>query len=121
MEIVRLVLLVVHLLGFAALTGGILVQLREPTKRVNSLMRDGAGTAVVAGVALVGVLEADSDVQVDHAKIGVKLVIGLIILALVMMNLRRPRIPDGLFWLIAALTLANLCVAVFWAPAHGSY
>jgi hypothetical protein len=121
MEIVRLILLLLHILGFAALLGGLLVQLREPVKRVNALMRDGSGTAVVAGLLLVGVLEADDDVSVNHAKIGAKLVIGVVILALVMANVRKERISDVLFWLITALTIANIAVAVFWAPAHGSY
>ena len=120
MEIVRLVLLLLHVLGFAALFGGLLVQAKEPVKKVNSLMRDGAGTAVVAGVALVGVLEA-GDADVDNVKIGVKLVIGVVILALVMMNLRRPRIPQGLWLALLVLTVANVAVALFWAPAHGSY
>ena len=121
MEIVRLVLLLLHLLGFAALLGGLLVQVREPVKRVNALMRDGAGTAVLAGLLLVGVLESDDDVTVNHAKIGVKLVIGVVILVLVMANLRKERISAALYWLITALTLANLAVAIFWSPAHGSY
>ncbi len=68
MEIVRLILLLLHLLGFAALFGGLLVQVREPEKKVNSLMRDGAGTAVVAGVLLVGVIEGQTNP--DAAGIG---------------------------------------------------
>jgi hypothetical protein len=121
MEILRLVLLFLHLLGFAALLGGLLVQVREPVKRVNALMRDGSGTAVLAGLLLVGVLESDDDVDVDHAKIGVKLVVGLVILVLVMANVRKERISSAIYWLITALTLVNLGVALFWAPAHGSY
>ncbi|WP_028660724.1 hypothetical protein [Nocardioides insulae] len=120
MEIVRLILLLLHLLGYAALLGGLLVQVREPVKKVNALMRDGAGTAVVAGVLLVGVLEM-GDGPVDHAKIAVKLVIGLVILALVMMNLRRESIPQGLWAALLALTILNVGVALFWAPAHGAY
>ena len=58
MELARLVLLFVHVLGFAALLGGLLAQAREPEKRVNAAMRDGAGTAFLAGLLLVGVLEA---------------------------------------------------------------
>lgn len=123
MEILRLILLLVHILGFAALIGGLLVQLREPAKRVNSLMRDGSGTAVVAGILLVGVIQMGDFTTADsfNAKVGVKFVIGVVILGLVMANLRKERISDALFWLITALTFANLAVAVFWAPAHGSY
>ena len=116
METLRLVLLFVHILGFAALLGGLLVQLRTEPKVVNSLMRDGAGTAFVAGLLLVGVLEGIG--SPDHAKIGVKFAIGLVILVLVMANLRKPSIPRGLYFGILALTVANIAIAVFWSPAH---
>lgn len=117
MEFLRHVLLVVHMLGFGALIGGLLVQARSPEKTVNSLMRDGAGTAFVAGLLLVGVIEADGG-TLDNAKIAVKGVIGLVILVLVMANLRKERIANGLWALLLILTVANICVAVFWASAH---
>jgi hypothetical protein len=117
MEFLRHLLLVVHILGFAALLGGLLVQVRSREKAVNELMRDGAGTAFLAGLLLVGVIEAD-DGEIDNAKIAVKGVIGLVILVLVMANLRRERIATGLWALLLLLTVANICVAVFWSPAH---
>ena len=117
MEWVRLILLTLHLLGFAALFGGLVVQAREPQKAVNAAMRDGAGTAFLAGLLLVGVLEA-SDVAVDNAKIAVKLAIGLVILVLVMANMRKPQIPQGLWVGLLVLTVANVCVAVFWSAVH---
>jgi hypothetical protein len=116
METLRLVLLFVHILGYAALLGGLLVQLRDDTKTVNSLMRDGAGTAFLAGLLLVGVLESLG--SPDHAKIGVKFAIGLVILVLVMVNMRKPSIPQGLYYGLLALTIANIAVAVFWSPVH---
>ena len=116
METLRLVLLFVHILGYAALLGGLLVQVRDDTKRVNSLMRDGAGTAFLAGLLLVGVLESLG--SPDHAKIGVKFAIGLVILVLVMANMRKPSIPQGLYVGLLVLTLANIAVAVFWSPVH---
>ena len=117
METLRLVLLVLHLLGFAALFGGLVVQVRAPEKVVNAAMRDGIGTAFLAGLLLVGVLEA-GDGPVDHAKIAVKFAIGLVILILVMANMRKPRIPDGLFYALLLLTVANVCVAVFWSTVQ---
>ena len=118
MELLRHVLLVVHLIGFAALLGGLLVQARVPEKSVNALMRDGIGTAFVAGLLLVGVIQGAGD-PIDNAKIAVKGVIGLVVLVLVMANLRKPRISQGLWALLLVLTLANVCVAVFWSSAHG--
>lgn len=119
MEIVRLVLLVVHLLGFAAVVGGLLAQVREPEKRITPVVRDGAGTAFVAGLLLVGVLEA-GDGSVDHVKIAVKFGIGLVLLVLVMANTRKPRIPDGLFVGLLALGVLEVLVAVLWSPVHTS-
>ena len=117
MEFLRHLLLVLHLLGFAALLGGLLVQARSQERSVNALMRDGAGTAFVAGLLLVGVLQAD-DVEVNNTKLAVKGVIGLVILVLVMANVRKERIPQGLWGGILLLTLANIAVAVFWSPVH---
>lgn len=115
MDIVRHLLLVIHLLGFAALFGGLLVQIREPEKKANSLMRDGSGTAVVAGILLVGIIEMSGHHDdLNYIKIGVKLVVGIVILGLVMSQLRKPRISDGLYWTIFGLTLVNLLVAVMW-------
>ena len=117
METLRLILLFVHILGFAALLGGLLVQLGPGDKRVNGAMRDGAGTAILAGLALVGVLEA-GDTEVNNAKIGAKALVGLVVLVLVMANLRKEKIADGLFYSILGLTVLNVALAVFWSPVH---
>ena len=117
MDLARLILLLVHLLGFAALFGGLVVQAREPHKVVNGAMRDGAGTAFLAGLLLVGVLEA-GDGAVDHVKIGVKFGVGLVILVLVMANTRKPQIPQGLWAGLLLLTLVDVGVAVLWSPVH---
>jgi heme A synthase len=117
MEILRHVLLVIHILGFAALIGGLLVQVGTPERVVNAAMRDGIGTAFVAGIALVGVLQAD-DQDVDNGKMAVKGLIGLVLLVLVMANTRKERIPQGLWAGLLLLAVANVCVAVFWSSAH---
>ena len=113
MDIAHVVLLVLHIGGILALLAGLLVQVRRPEKVVNGLMRDGVGTAFLAGLFLVGVLEAGDD-AVNHTKIAVKFTIGLVLLVLVMANLRKPRIPDGLFWALLVLVLANVGVALLW-------
>lgn len=117
MELVRHVLLVLHILGFAALIGGLVTQAGPGEKKVNAAMRDGVGTAVVAGLLLVGVIEA-LDLSLDYGKIAVKTVIGLVLLVLVMANVRKPSIPQGLWAGLLVLSVANVCVAVLWSSAH---
>ena len=119
METLRLVLLFLHVLGYAALIGGLLAQARTPERSVNAAMRDGVGTAFVTGLLLVGVLEA-GDGDVDHAKIAVKFAVGLVLLVLVMANTRKERIPQGLWLGLLVLAVANVAVAVFWSPVHVS-
>ena len=118
METVRLILLFVHILGCAALFGGLDVQGRDEATRVNAAMRDGVGTAFLSGIALVGVIQGGDLGDVDNAKVGVKLVIGLVLLVLVMVNVRKERIPQGLWAGLLLLTAANIAVAVFWSSSH---
>jgi peptidoglycan/LPS O-acetylase OafA/YrhL len=122
MEYVRLGLLVLHLLGFAALLGGLLAQVRGPDRTITPLVRDGAGTAVVAGVALAGVIVVDADPSgAWFAKVAVKLVVGLAVLVLVMANLRRERISTALWASLVVLTLLDLGVAILWHPTRGTF
>jgi hypothetical protein len=120
METLRLILLFVHILGWAALFGGLVVQGRGEPKRVNAAMRDGVGTAFLTGLALVGVIQGADLGTVDNAKVGVKTVIGLVLLVLVMANVRKERIPQGLWAGLVLLTAANIAVAVFWSSAHAA-
>jgi hypothetical protein len=117
METLRLILLVLHILGFAALIGGLIAQAGPGEKKVNGAMRDGIGTAFLTGLALVGVLEAD-DQEVDNGKIAVKGLVGLVLLVLIMVNTRKERIPNGLWVGLLLLSVANVCVAVLWSPVH---
>ncbi|MDX6307752.1 MAG: hypothetical protein QOI06_798 [Nocardioidaceae bacterium] len=113
MDVLRNLLLVVHLLGFAALFGGAIVQLRDEVKVVNSAMLLGALTQVVTGLLLVGVLEGQS-AEVNHAKVGVKLAVGLVVAVLCWANRSKERVPGGLFYGLVLLTVVNVAVAVFW-------
>ncbi len=113
MELAEHVLVFLHFVGWASLLGGMVVQMRDEQKSVNAAMRDGIGLAFLAGLLLVGVLEG-GDETVDHTKIAVKFTVGLVVLVLVMANMRKERIPDGLFWGLMLLTLGNMGVAIFW-------
>src|SRR3954453_6737082 len=110
MKVVQVVLLVLPLLGVLALLIGLLAQVRLPEKRVTGPMRDGIGTTFLAGLLLVGVLEA-RDQDFDHVSVALMFAIGLAILVQVMANLRKPSIPGWLYWLILGLTVSNVGVA----------
>jgi hypothetical protein len=117
MDVVYQILVVLHFLGLASLIGGWLVQLRAVGERyVSAAMLGGVLTQLVTGAALVGLAEGvDSlDRTVDRAKIGVKLLVTLVVTVLCWVNRRRQYIPNGLYFLIGLLSIANVVLAVFW-------
>lgn len=117
MVIVTQIAVFAHLIGFAALLGGCLAQLRsDPPPEVNLAMLSGAWTQLVTGVGLV-VLELVQGRPVDYVEYGVKLVISAAVLLLVAKNRKYQSIPGGLLLIIAAMTLVNAGFAVFWGPA----
>lgn len=116
MEILRDVLVLVHLVGFAALFGGAFVQLKTQPRVVNAAMFHGALTQLVTGVALVGIAEAyakSADLQVNHMKIGIKLLVLIAIGVLVLRGRGKEGIGNGVYWAILGLTLLDAAVAVF--------
>lgn len=113
MEVLQNLLLFVHLIGFASLFGGALVQVRDEVKVVNAAMLHGALLQVVSGLLLVGVIEGQ-DEDVDHVKVAVKFGVAVVIAVLCWVNRRKPEVPAGLFYAIMGLTVANVAVAVFW-------
>ncbi len=113
MEVVTHIVLLVHLVGFAALFGGFLVQIRAAEPEINPAMLHGAYTMVITGLALAGFAEAGQD-PVNHLKLGVKLLVALVVAVLVVLNRRFTSIPRGLLFLLGLLVLANAAVAALW-------
>jgi hypothetical protein len=113
MEVVRQIVLLLHLVGFAALFGGLLVQLRNRDPEINAAMLHGSYTALITGLVLAGFAEFGDD-QVNHLKIGLKLLVALVVTVLVIINRRFTSIPRGLWAMLGLLTLANAAIAVLW-------
>lgn len=115
MDFVYNLFVVLHFLGLASLLGGWMVQISARERAINSAMLHGVYTQLATGIVLVGLAESvDSlDKDVDHIKIGVKLAVALVIAIIGWMN-RKRTISDGLYFLIGALAVANVVVAVFW-------
>jgi hypothetical protein len=114
MTVVRLVLLYIHLIGFALLLGGAAVQYFSGVIRINSAMVWGAGIQVLSGLGLAAPLRGGGDAEPDPAKLAVKAVVGILIFVMVFFSRKREVVNSGHFLAIVGLTLANAAVAVFW-------
>mgnify|MGYP007049616660 CR=1 FL=1 len=119
--IVKMFLVVLHLVGMAALLGGFLVQikaLRAKTAEILPAMVHGAWTSFITGLLLVGVREWELAMgggeDLDHSKIAIKSVVVLIILVLVMLNRKKKPVAGSVLGTVGGLTLLNVVLAVFW-------
>jgi len=117
MTTLRIVLLILHFIGLAAILGPALGQLTAKVKSIPMVMVWGARAQLLTGLGLVAVAEYRAtqvdDFEVDHVKIAVKLVLALAIVGLAEATRKRdnPVVP---FWLVTGLTTANIIVAVAW-------
>ncbi|WP_141933713.1 Fe-S protein [Microbacterium sp. SLBN-146] len=118
MEILRHIVVFVHLTGFALLFGAWAVEAFSRRFQINPVMNLGLILAAVAGLALAAPWGISYDL--NYAKIGVKLVVLLVIGALMGIGAARARksgngaVAPAVFWAIGLLTLANAAIAVIW-------
>lgn len=114
MEILHSIVVIIHLIGFATLFGGWLVE-AVGKRRVSKVMHWGLVIALVAGLALAAPWGLGDP---NYAKIGTKLVVVIIVGALLGIGSARQKrngsVPPALFWGIGLLTLINVCIAVLW-------
>lgn len=116
LEVVRHVVVLGHITGFAVLFGAWIVEAVSRRVRFTPLMNYGLLLAAVTGLALAAPWGIEW--ELDYTKIAVKLVILVVIGALLGIGSARQRkrggVPSAVFWLVGILTFANAAIAVLW-------
>lgn len=116
METLRLVVVLIHLIGFAVLFGAWAAQAFGGKRQITRIMSHGLAIAGVAGLALAAPWGIEDDL--NYVKIGVKLIVLVIIGALLGIGSARQKrgevVPSAVFWLIGILVLLNAGLAVIW-------
>jgi hypothetical protein len=113
-EILRQFVVYLHLIGFALLLGGSVAQYLTGKLRINYAMLGGAVIQVLTGLILAAPWGLDPGEKLNYVKLTVKLVVGLMILAMVYFPRNREKVNRGHFLAIVGLVLVNAAVAVFW-------
>ena len=101
MDVAIKIFLILHFIGLAGIIGSWLAVVKEP--RVVTGMLHGAILQLVSGLALVGLREAQDVVELNHMKIGVKLVVAVVILVRHGVSARKETFPLGPFLVLGAL------------------
>lgn len=118
MEIALKILLILHLVGLAGLFGGVFLQIKDVVKGAAEIpagMVHSGWLMAASGVMMFGLHEAmDSATMEGRIKIGVKLLVLIVIMALLLANRKKQPVSSGVMWTVGALTLANISIAVLW-------
>lgn len=115
MGIVYNLIVTLHLLGMAVIVGSWLAVVRAP--KLLPGVWHGALTQLVTGLALVGLREGGAvsgEEPLNHAKVGVKLTVALVVAVLVFLNRKRTDVPAGTVHAIGGLAVLNVFVAALW-------
>ncbi len=116
MEILKNVLLVLHIIGFAGIVAGVMSQMpkvREGVAKINGAILHSSWLMLATGLGLVGMVYAVGG-QPNNAKIGVKLAVLVAILVIALINKRKPNVGMGVLGTIAGLSVLNVVLAVMW-------
>jgi hypothetical protein len=116
MDFIYQLIVVVHFLGLAALIGG-WIATRAGSTALSPVVW-GARVQLLTGILLVGIAEMTGDAELNHVKIGVKLVVAIAVVAAAeIANARakrgeaKPQLVDA----AGALGVLNVLVAVLWS------
>lgn len=117
MEVLRDVVVLVHLVGFAVTFGAWVAEAAAGRFRTTRVMDYGLLVSLLTGLALAA--PWPSGIDLNYPKIGVKLVILVILGALLGMGNARQRrtgesVPRPLFVAVGALAFAAAAIAVLW-------
>lgn len=105
------IVLFAHLVGFAALLGGALVQLRDRDPEINGAMLHGSWVSLLTGVAL-WVLAGTTGDETPTWVLVVKTVLTAFVTLLAVRNRRYLSIPRGLLVLITVSVLVTAALSV---------
>lgn len=116
MDFLYVALLFLHLVSWAIIVGAWIATMKKPG--LYKGIPHAALTALVTGILMVGIAEM-GDADINHMKIGIKLLINVVVVVLAFMAKKKgDDAPRGLITSIGALTVLNIVIALFVSGRH---
>jgi len=112
MSAINTVVYVIHILAVIGILALLLLQWNKSPRTLNPGVMHAGLTALLAGLILVGLHETvKPDEELNHAKVGIKLLVLSIILALGYKNVKKPELPKNVWLSMIGLTTLNIIIA----------
>ena len=107
-----MVMYVIHLLSVIGILSLLLLQWNKNPRKLNPGVLHAGLTALIAGVVMVGLHNSvKPDEELNHTKVGIKLVVLIVILALGYKNVKKPVLPKNVWLTMTGLTVLNIVIA----------
>jgi len=103
---------VIHLLSVIGILVLLLLQWNKNPRKLNPGVLHAGLTALIAGVVMVGLHNSvKPDEELNHTKVGIKLLVLVVILALGYKNVKKPELPKNVWLTMTGLTVLNIVIA----------
>ena len=112
MSAINMVMYVIHLLSVIGILSLLLHQWNKSPRKLNPGVMHAGLTALIAGVVMVGLHNSvKPDEELNHTKVGIKLLVLIVILALGYKNVKKPELPKNVWLTMTGLTVLNIVSA----------
>ena len=103
---------VIHLLSVLGILVLLLLQWNKNPRKLNPGVLHAGLTALIAGVVMVGLHDSvKPDEELNHTKVGIKLLVLIVILALGYKNVKKPELSKNVWLTMTGLTVLNIAIA----------
>ena len=107
-----MVMYVIHLLSVIGILVLLLLQWNKNPRKLNPGVLHAGLTALIAGVVMVGLHDSvKPDEELNHTKVGIKLLVLIVILALGYKNVKKPELSKNVWLTMTGLTILNIVIA----------
>ena len=114
MSAINTVVYSIHILSVIGILVLLLLQWNKSPRTLNPGVLHAGLTALLAGIVLVGLHDSvKPDETLNHTKVGIKLLVLIVILALGYKNLKKPELSKNVWITMIGLTLLNIVIASF--------
>jgi amino acid transporter len=112
MSAINMIMYVIHLLSVIGILVLLLLQWNKNPRKLNPGVLHAGLTALIAGIVMVGLHNSvKPDEELNHTKVGIKLLFLIVILALGYKNVKKPELPKNVWLTMTGLTVLNIVIA----------
>ena len=112
MSAINTVVYLIHILSVIGILTLLLLQWNKNPRRLHPGVLHAGLTALIAGVAMVGMHDSvKPDEPLNHTKVGIKLVVLIVILALGYKNVKKRELSKNVWLTMIGLTIFNIVIA----------